>query len=281
MLFRSRGESLAIVRGPAARSYTAPNASSRSFPNGSYARPQSAPRGYQNRSYVNRGTAPRAYDGRAYQGQSRAVPRSYYAPSYRGGGYNYGRPGYRGYGSHPTMVRPYFSRSYFRPFGWAAYHPYHFARPYYAFSPWLSLGFGLWVGYPVAYPWVYLGDYRPTVFGTYAGGSYAVAPGVPSYQPLPAPSYQAAPVAPSYQVAPDSSDYGGASFDIQPADADVFVDGQYVGPVGNFSADSEPLTLGIGQHRIAIQREGYRPLEWDVTIEAGMVIPYRGTLERQ
>ena len=69
--------------------------------------------------------------------------------------------------------------------------------------------------------------------------------------------------------------------DSRPSSADVFVDGQYVGPVGNFGSDTEPLTLAIGQHRIAIQREGYRPLEWDVTIEAGMVIPYRGTLERQ
>ena len=34
-------------------------------------------------------------------------------------------------------------------------------------------------------------------------------------------------------------------------------------------------------HRIAIQRDGFRPLEWDVTIEAGQVIPYRGVLDRQ
>ncbi len=155
------------------------------------------------------------------------------------------------------MIRPYFSRSYARPYGWEPYYPFRFGRPYYEFSPWLSLGFGVWCGYPVPYPWVYLGSYQPTVFGVYGDGGY--------------------------QAVPDSSTstYGGASFDIQPADANLFVDGQYVGVVGNFGPSSEPLTLEPGQHRIAIQREGYRPLEWDVTIEAGQVIPYRGVLERQ
>ena len=188
------------------------------------------------------------------------MPR-YNSPSYRGGGRGYGdvSPGYRGYGGRPGMIRPYFSRSYFRPYGWSPYYPFHFARPYYVFSPWLSLGFGVWCGYPIPYPWVYLGGYQPTVFGDYPDGSY---------QPLPGSSAS-------------TSTAGGASFDIQPADANLFVDGQYVGVVGTFGPSSEPLTLEPGQHRIAIQRDGYRPMEWDVTIEAGQVIPYRGALERQ
>ena len=121
-------------------------------------------------------------------------------------------------------------------------------------SPWLDLGFGIWCGYPVPYPWVYLGDYQPTVFGD-DGGDYAVAQ--------------------------DTSSYGGVSFDIQPSNANLFVDGQYVGVVGSFGASNAPLTLEPGPHQIAIQLDGYRPLEWDVTIEAGQVIPYRGALERQ
>jgi hypothetical protein len=169
-------------------------------------------------------------------------------------------PGYRGgYGYRPGPIRPYFSHSYFRPDGWRPYYPFRFGRPYYAFSPWLSLGYGIWCGYPVPYPWVYLGSYQPTVFGVYSDSDY---------QPLPG-SAQA------------TSTYGGMSFDIQPADANLYVDDQYVGVVGTFGPSSEPLTLEPGQHRIAIQRDGYRPLEWDVTIEPGQVIPYRGALERQ
>ncbi len=165
----------------------------------------------------------------------------------------YSRPSYRG-GYNPSPARPYFSHTYVRPYGWRPYYPYHFVRPYYVFSPWLSLGFGVWCGYPVPYPWVYLGDYQPTVFGYDSD---------------------------DYQVVPGATVYGGVSFDMQPSDANLFVDGQYVGVVGSFGPSNEPLTLEPGTHRIAIQREGFRPLEWDVTIEAGQVIPYRGELERQ
>jgi hypothetical protein len=224
-----------------------------------------APRAPENRPNGGQGAAPRAYQSRPEQGQSRPAPRSYNAPSPRyGGGTGLAASGYRGDGSRPSVVRPYFSRPYVRPHGWAPYRSYRFSQPYYAFSPWLTLGFGLWVGYPVPYPWGYLGDYQPTVFGEYPNDSYQVAPGAPSSQEV-----------------PDSSTYGGASFDIQPADADLFVDGQYVGPVGNFGPNSEPLTLASGPHRLAIQHDGFRPMEWDVTVDPGQVIPYRGVLERQ
>ncbi len=74
--------------------------------------------------------------------------------------------------------------------------------------------------------------------------------------------------------------YGGVSFDIQPSDADLFVDGEYVGPVGDFTPYGEPLTLTPGVHRIDVQREGFQPMSWDVTVEPGQVIPYRGAMER-
>jgi hypothetical protein len=167
------------------------------------------------------------------------------------------------------MIRPYFSHSYFRPSRWAPYYPFRFGRPYYQFSPWLSLGFGIWAGYPVPYPWVSFGDYRPTVFGVAPYDGYEAVQGSTTL------TYGGA------NTSVDASTYGGASFDIQPADADLFVDDQYVGVVGNFGPSSEPLTLEPGQHRIAIQKDGYRPMEFDVTVEAGQVIPYRGVLERQ
>ena len=226
-----------------------------SAPHGSYSAGQAVPRAYGNRSYSAPQAMSRSYGNSSY-GARTVGPRSN-SPSYRGGGYGYASPGYRGYAGRSSMIRPYFSRSYIRPYGWAPYYPFRFARPYYAFSPWLSLGFGFWCGYPVRYPWAYMGDYQPTVFGDYPDGDYQAVPGS------------------------STSTYGGASFDIQPTDADLFVDGEYVGPVGNFTPNSEPLTLTPGNHRIAVQREGFRPMEWDATIEPGQVIPYRGVLERQ
>ena len=81
-------------------------------------------------------------------------------------------------------------------------------------------------------------------------------------------------------VAPALQLYGGVSFDIQPSDADLFVDGEYVGSVGTFTPYGEPLTLWPGVHRIAIVRDGFRTMEWEVAVQPGQVIPYRGMLAR-
>jgi hypothetical protein len=81
-------------------------------------------------------------------------------------------------------------------------------------------------------------------------------------------------------VAPGVPVYGGVSFDIQPGDAELYVDDEYVGTIGSFTPNGEPLTLTPGQHRIVVQRDGFRSMEWDVTIQPGQVIPYRGEMER-
>jgi hypothetical protein len=141
-----------------------------------------------------------------------------------------------------------------RPYAYTPYRPYFFRRPYYSFVPRVSIGFGLWIGSPVAYPWSYLGTYRPRVYGYHPRGVY--------------------------DVAPSMSIYGGVSFDIQPYDADLLVDGEYVGRVGDFSPHAAPLTLTPGEHRIALQRDGFLPMEWVVTVEPGLVIPYHGVMER-
>jgi len=220
---------------------------------------QSAPRSSGSRQYSGAQSAPRAYANRqSQQYQQRAVPRSYARPSYQSPSYRNGDS--RGYASPRSSYRPYQSRAfsysqrYARPYNYVPYRPFYFSRPYYSFRSQLNLGLGLWLGYSVPYPYSYLGDYRPRVYGYYPEGSYDVTPGAPIY--------------------------GGMSFDIQPADADLYVDGEYVGQIGTFAATSEPLTLRPGQHRIEVQREGFRSMAWDVTIEPGQVIPYRAVMER-
>ena len=109
------------------------------------------------------------------------------------------------------------------------------------------------------YPWAYFGTYVPRVYGSYGQGDYGQT---------------------YVGVAPAVQQYGGVSFDIQPADADLFVDGEYVGSVGTFTPYGEPLTLYPGVHRIAIVRDGFRSMEFEVAIQPGQVIPYRGMLAR-
>jgi hypothetical protein len=249
----------------APRAYAAPQATPRAYgaPQAprTYGAPQAAPRAYGSPQ------APRAYDNRSYgsqPGARTAVPRppsQYRSPAYGSNGRGYYNGNGYGYGRGPAprndhyYARPYYGHVYARPYGWAPYRPHYFGRAYYAFSPWFSIGFGLSIGYPVPYPYAYLGTYNPRVYGYY-DNSYP------------------------YDATPSVSVYGGISFDIQPSDADVFVDGEYVGTVGTFTPYGEPLTLTPGQHRIVVQREGFRAMEWDVTVEPGQVIPYRGTMQR-
>jgi hypothetical protein len=74
--------------------------------------------------------------------------------------------------------------------------------------------------------------------------------------------------------------YGGVSFDIQPYDAAIHVDGEYVGIADDFSSVRPPLTLPAGLHHIYIEAYGFAPLSFEITVVPRQVIPYQGSLSR-
>jgi PEGA domain len=179
--------------------------------------------------------------------------------------------------------------------------PVRFYRPYYTFRPRISLGFGLWVGFPIAYP-SYYGYYDPyydpygypypvTSYPAYPPPAYPPAGYPPSaYPPSAYPPSAYPPSAdprsgypPSGSVqpqGPNQANTGGVSFEITPSTAEVFVDGEYVGTVSQFTPTSEALGLTPGRHHLEIRAAGYRTLDLDADIVAGQVIPYQGTLQR-
>jgi hypothetical protein len=182
--------------------------------------------------------APRA-DTRGNNVVGRAVPRT--SPSYNNGRYDGDHNDHRYYG-HDNRSYGYAPRYY-------APHAY-IARPY-VFRPHLSIGFGIFAGYPVPYAWrysapVYVYGYRAPRAPVY------ITPGVPLY--------------------------GGVALEISPYDADVYVDGNYAGKVADFDGTVQPLSVVPGTHRIEVQAAGYAPLIFDVTVEGGQVVPYRGDL---
>jgi hypothetical protein len=170
--------------------------------------------------------------------------------------------------------------------------PVRFFRPYYAFRPRLSLGFGLWAGYPFAYPYAYYDPfYSPYDYGysapyppydyAYPATTYPAYPpasGYPASAPPPASSYPSE--ADSIGVQPGQANTGGLSFEVTPSTAQVFVDGTYVGTVGQFTPTSQPLGLTPGRHQVEIRAPGYRTITFDPDVVAGQVIPYQGTMER-
>jgi hypothetical protein len=192
------------------------------------------------------------------QGVERAIPRQDYRPRTENTDRRYGTRSY-GYAA-PRYVGPrYYSGRYDGPryvgprFTIA---PRHFYRPYYVFRPRISIGFGIWAGYPVTYydPYYYPYDYYP----------YAAT--TPGY------------VAPSVSVS--QANMGGLSFAISPDTAEVWVDGEYFGHVGDYTAESQPLGLPAGRHHVELREPGFQVSSFDVDIIPGQVIPYQGQLER-
>lgn len=162
--------------------------------------------------------------------------------------------GYRpGQSSTARRAVPRFDGRYTgRPPSIIVSRPVRVYQPYYVFRPRTSFSFGLSIGYPVAFP----GWYDPFRYDGYYYSGY--------HSPYPSGSYRSA--------------YGGLSFDIQPLDADIYVDGDYVGTAGEFDPYAAPLTLVAGLHRVEIEARGCRPISFDLTVLRGQVIPYRGSL---
>lgn len=86
-------------------------------------------------------------------------------------------------------------------------------------------------------------------------------------QPAPEP-------APPARLAPPT---GHLRLDVQPEVApQLYVDGDFVGTPDDFSSEIE---LEVGRHTIELRALGFDPLMFDVRIDAGRSITYRGTLK--
>jgi len=144
-----------------------------------------------------------------------------------------------GYSGYSQRYYPRYSPRYSGRY----YVPFWQGRTYYrpyVYRPRFSIGLNIFAGYPVAYTYPY---------------PYAYSVG-----------------------RPPASYYGGVVLEIEPIGAAVYVDGAYAGVVADFDGSRQPLTLTGGTHRIEIVEQGLAPLVFDVVVQPGQVIPYRGDL---
>lgn len=84
------------------------------------------------------------------------------------------------------------------------------------------------------------------------------------------------PADPRPSAGDDESLIGGLSLEVEPQNADVYVDGFYVGRLEDFAADGMPLRAG--RHWIELRADGYQTLTIPVAITAGQLTRYRGGL---
>jgi len=227
--------------------------------------------------------------GRAVpRGAVRSGPRVVVAPRYaRVAPVRFYRPYYAfrprlnlGFGlwlGYPVAYRTYSGYGYYNPY-YAYGYPYpaaaYPAYPYPAYPP------GAYPP-PAVYP---PAPYYPPS-STYPQSPYPPSATYPQSPYPPSATYPQSPYPPSQYpqgavTAQPNQGTGGMSFEITPGDAQVYVDGQYVGTVNQFTPTSQPLGLTPGRHHVQISAPGYRTMEFDVNILAGEVLPYQGALAR-
>lgn len=113
------------------------------------------------------------------------------------------------------------------------------------------------------FDWVYQFPYGAYPYSRYYGYPYP-----PYGYPVPVPE--------SVEEAPET--YGSIRLDVPQEDAAVYVDGFYVGVVGDFNDVLEPLALVPGPHHLEFQAPGYETTAFDVKVQAGQTITYRSSL---
>jgi hypothetical protein len=129
------------------------------------------------------------------------------------------------------------------------------------------------MGFPVAYPY-YMYPAASYPYPYPYGYSYAS----PAYT-LPGAAPSSTYVVPGRAAAAVNA-AGGLSFDINPSDALIYVDNQYMGMASQFLPTEPPLALAPGRHHVEVNASGFEVIAFDVDIVPGQVIPYQGDLRR-
>lgn len=138
-----------------------------------------------------------------------------------------------------------------RPGGGGYDYPYYSYYPYYPYDAYYLYGYGAFgLGYLYYDPfWWGYGDYYSGGYGEYGyGGQQALG-------------------------------QGALRLRVEPKDAEVYVDGYYMGVVDDFDGMFQKLELEAGAHRVEIRAAGYQPITFDVRIEPNDTITYRGELQ--
>ncbi len=157
---------------------------------------------------------------------------------------NWGRSTARRYYAGPSGLGYY----YYDPWSW-----------YYGGWPAFGAYAGGWGGY---YGNNWGGYYGNNWGGYYGGGPYGGGGNYGNYG------------------GPYGWSIGGVRIKVDERDAEVYVDGYYAGIVDDFDGIWQQLRLDDGPYRLEIRKPGYEPLVFDVRVQPGRTITYRGEMQQ-
>jgi hypothetical protein len=148
--------------------------------------------------------------------------------------------------------------------------------PWGRWYPWYSSGFGMNVGYMLFDPWQY-------GMTSWVWGRYGMWPYDPFYDPF----YYPYGYSSSYGYGADSSSYpahhdqGSLRLRMDPATAQVYVDGVLHGSVDDFSGLTKHLQLDAGSHLLEVKADGYETYSSQISVTAGKTVTYRASLKKK
>jgi hypothetical protein len=179
--------------------------------------------------------------GRPDRGGNGRYSPIYYDPYYYYGG------GYSGYYGYYGAYGPWGYNPFYRGYSPFFLPGYGFGFGYFGYDPWLDpFGYGYGSDPYGSDPYGYYG-------GGYSGGGYQSS---------------------------ERADTGSIRLKVKPGNAQVFVDGYYVGTVDSFDGAFQRLSVAAGAHKIELRADGYEPEQFDVLVKPGETVAYKGDMKR-
>jgi hypothetical protein len=147
----------------------------------------------------------------------------------------------------------YYPGVIYDPYYSSFYNPYYYGGRYSSY--WNPYGYGYGLGYFA---------YDPFLFGGYGGGY-----GDSGYDP-----YQG-----GYGSGSRDRGVGSIRLKVKPSDAQVYVDGYYVGVIDSYDGAFQRLGIEEGPHKVQVRAEGYESVQFDVMVTPGETVTYKGELK--
>jgi hypothetical protein len=190
------------------------------------------------------------------EGRSRAVP-TYSRP----------RDGRNPLGTAVERTTPLLDRN---GRGYYRYDPYYsyYYDPFYSgrYSYWSPFGYGYGLGYFSYDPFLFSGYGYP---GYYGGGGY--------YDP----SYYGGSGGYSSRSGQAYRGVGSLRLKVKPSNAQVYIDGYFVGVIDSYDGTFQRLSVEGGAHKVELRAEGFEPVQFDVMIMPGETITYKGEMKHR
>ena len=76
-------------------------------------------------------------------------------------------------------------------------------------------------------------------------------------------------------------DLGKLRLDMEPRDAEVYIDGYFVGVIDSYDGAFQRLSVEAGAHKVELRAEGFEPVQFDVMVIPGETITYKGELKHR